>query len=69
MLWKTSTASSNTETDSVPIVEFEGGQGVDPNQLVNTYVHPKIIESGYIVGSQHGVRTPIRHVWLLVELG
>ncbi|KAM7222284.1 hypothetical protein V8F06_002311 [Rhypophila decipiens] len=45
---------STYSSDSVPATELEGGQGVDPNQMVNTYVHPKITESGYIIGSQHG---------------
>jgi len=40
----------------MPHDEVEGGQGVDPNQMVNTYVHPSMTESNYIVGSEHGVR-------------
>lgn len=47
---------SNWRADSMPHDEVEGGQGVDPNQMVNTYVHPSMTESNYIVGSEHGVR-------------
>ncbi|KAK3394778.1 hypothetical protein B0H63DRAFT_57769 [Podospora didyma] len=38
----------------VHATEGEVGQGVDPNQLVDTYVHSPMTESNYIVGSQHG---------------
>lgn len=35
--------------------ENEEGQGVDPNQLANAYVHPVMTESNYIIGSKPGV--------------
>lgn len=47
---------TNRRADIMPSVEGEPGQGVDPNQMVNTYVHPPMTESNYIVGSEHGVR-------------
>lgn len=32
----------------------KNGQGMDPNQLNDTYVHPAMTESNYIVGREHG---------------
>ncbi|KAK0703746.1 hypothetical protein B0T26DRAFT_681386 [Lasiosphaeria miniovina] len=41
-------------SDSVPAAPNEEGLGVDPNQLINTFVHPVMTESNYIVGSEPG---------------
>jgi hypothetical protein len=41
-------------TDGVPAAADEPGQGVDPNQMANAYVHPAMTESNYIVGSKQG---------------
>ncbi|KAK3330140.1 hypothetical protein B0H66DRAFT_586547 [Apodospora peruviana] len=46
--------ASTFSSDTVPATSAEKGQGVDPNQMVNTYVHPPIVESNYIIGSQPG---------------
>ncbi|KAK0730465.1 hypothetical protein B0H67DRAFT_652421 [Lasiosphaeris hirsuta] len=47
--------STYTSVDSVATTASgEEGQGVDPNQMGDTYVHPRMTESNYIVGSQHG---------------
>jgi len=45
---------STYTSDAVEAVSGEEGQGFDPNQTVNTYVHPRMTESNYIVGSKHG---------------
>ena len=49
---------STYTSDAVKAVKAEHGQGVDPNQLVNAYVHPVIKESNYIIGAKHGVCLP-----------
>ncbi|KAK3336044.1 hypothetical protein B0T19DRAFT_26687 [Cercophora scortea] len=41
-------------SDSTPTGLAGNGQGSDPAQLINTYVHPAMTESNYIVGSQAG---------------
>jgi hypothetical protein len=46
---------STYTSDAVPATSGEEGQGVDPNQLMNAYVHPPIEEPGYIYGSHAGV--------------
>ncbi|KAK3362731.1 hypothetical protein B0T25DRAFT_14438 [Lasiosphaeria hispida] len=45
---------STYTSDAVAAASGEDGQGVDPNQMGDTYVHPRMTESNYIVGSQHG---------------
>jgi hypothetical protein len=41
--------------DLVGPVSGEEGQGVDPNQLSEVYVHPAMTESNYIVAAKPGV--------------
>ncbi|KAK0630151.1 hypothetical protein B0T17DRAFT_506648 [Bombardia bombarda] len=41
-------------SDAVQPTANEEGQGADPNQMMDTYVHPAMTESNYIVGSQAG---------------
>jgi len=50
---------STYTSDAVKPATGEEGQGFDPNQAANTYVHPGMTESNYIIGSQHGVSIPI----------
>lgn len=50
---------STYTTDSVQTTTSEG-QGVDPNQLVDTYVAPPMKESNYIVGTKPGVSVVLR---------
>ncbi|KAK4132606.1 hypothetical protein BT67DRAFT_385401 [Trichocladium antarcticum] len=45
---------STYTSDAVPASTQDEGQGIDPNQAMNTYVHPRITESGYIYGLQPG---------------
>lgn len=46
---------TNYLTDAVPAAKNEEGQGIDPNQSMNTYVHPQIQEPNYIHGPKAGV--------------
>jgi hypothetical protein len=43
------------EPDSVPPASVEEGQGIDPNQNMNVYVHPNMSEPNYIHGPKAGV--------------
>ncbi|KAK0729329.1 hypothetical protein B0T21DRAFT_394637 [Apiosordaria backusii] len=45
---------STYTSDAVHPAVGEEGQGVDPNQFMTAYVHPKITESGYINGPKPG---------------
>ncbi|KAK1837219.1 hypothetical protein QBC39DRAFT_246860 [Podospora conica] len=45
---------STYTSDAVHRSKGEKGQGIDPNQTVNAYVHPPMTEPGYIIGSKHG---------------
>ncbi|KAK3987395.1 hypothetical protein QBC44DRAFT_372068 [Cladorrhinum sp. PSN332] len=45
---------STYTSDAVPATAVEEGQGIDPNQFQQAYVHPKITESGYINGLKPG---------------
>ncbi|KAK1757453.1 hypothetical protein QBC47DRAFT_156651 [Echria macrotheca] len=46
--------ASTYTSDAVPAASDEEGQGVDPNQMANAYVHPAMTESNYIVGPKPG---------------
>ncbi|KAK0656515.1 hypothetical protein B0T16DRAFT_452076 [Cercophora newfieldiana] len=46
--------ASTYTSDAIQPAPGEEGQGFDPNQSTNTYVHPRMTESNYIVGSQPG---------------
>ncbi|KAK4155494.1 hypothetical protein C8A00DRAFT_13444, partial [Chaetomidium leptoderma] len=46
--------STYTSADAIPATTAEEGQGIDPNQFMNTYVHPAIQESNYIYGPKAG---------------
>lgn len=48
-------ASTYTTELAASTVPEEKGQGIDPNQLAENYVHPAMTESNYIIGSQPGV--------------
>lgn len=45
---------STYTSDAIVSSPLEEGQAVDPNQLFDTYVHPAMTESNYIVGSKPG---------------
>lgn len=45
---------STYTSDLVAQSHDEKGQGVDPNQLAESYVHPAMTESNYIVGTKPG---------------
>ncbi|KAK4161980.1 hypothetical protein QBC43DRAFT_89456 [Cladorrhinum sp. PSN259] len=45
---------STYTSDAIPATSIEEGQGIDPNQFQQTYVHPRITESGYINGPKPG---------------
>ncbi|KAJ4295874.1 hypothetical protein N0V88_004576 [Collariella sp. IMI 366227] len=45
---------STYTSDAVPAAKNEEGQGIDPNQFMNTYVHPQIQEPNYIHGPKAG---------------
>ncbi|KAK4229525.1 hypothetical protein QBC38DRAFT_104450 [Podospora fimiseda] len=45
---------STYTSDAVPATTEEEGQGVDPNQFQQAYVHPRITEPGYINGPKPG---------------
>ncbi|KAK4044516.1 hypothetical protein C8A01DRAFT_42698 [Parachaetomium inaequale] len=46
--------ASTYTSDSVPATAAEKGQGVDPNQSMNVYVHPQLSEPNYIYGPKAG---------------
>ncbi|KAK4242379.1 hypothetical protein C8A03DRAFT_29478 [Achaetomium macrosporum] len=46
--------ASTYTSDAVPKASAEEGQGIDPNQSMNTYVHPSMDEPSYIYGPQAG---------------
>lgn len=46
---------STYTSDAVHAAKGEPGQGLDPNQTINSYVHPAMIEPGYVIGAKHGV--------------
>ncbi|KAH6845249.1 hypothetical protein B0I37DRAFT_416793 [Chaetomium sp. MPI-CAGE-AT-0009] len=46
--------ASTYTSDAVPPTAVEDGPGIDPNQLMETYVHPRISEPNYIYGPKAG---------------
>ncbi|KAK4457618.1 hypothetical protein QBC42DRAFT_317422 [Cladorrhinum samala] len=46
--------ASTYTSDAVPAAGLDEGQGLDPNQIQQAYVHPRITESGYINGPKSG---------------
>ncbi|KAL2127359.1 hypothetical protein VTI74DRAFT_10872 [Chaetomium olivicolor] len=46
--------ASTYTSDAVPSATHEEGQGIDPNQSMNAYVHPKMEEPNYIYGPKPG---------------
>ncbi|KAL2182502.1 hypothetical protein L209DRAFT_584828 [Thermothelomyces heterothallicus CBS 203.75] len=53
-------SSSKHTADAPPAAAAEEGQGMDPNQTVNAYVHPPLGEPNYICGPKAGVGQPRR---------
>ncbi|KAK0669434.1 hypothetical protein QBC41DRAFT_249989 [Cercophora samala] len=45
---------STYTSDAIHAAGGEEGQGIDPNQFMTAYVHPRITESGYINGTKPG---------------
>ncbi|KAL2017542.1 hypothetical protein VTK56DRAFT_1976 [Thermocarpiscus australiensis] len=46
--------ASTYTSDAVPATSAEEGQGIDPNQSMNAYVHPPMSEPSYIYGPHAG---------------
>ncbi|KAK4128166.1 hypothetical protein N657DRAFT_629325 [Parathielavia appendiculata] len=47
--------ASTYTSDAVPAASVEEGQGIDPNQSMNTYIHPRWQEPNYIYGPKPGL--------------